>query len=79
MDGVAPGSLFVDPDTHPPDESLGALGGSLERAVDEVSGSADDVGRLGCNHCRSGSAQPFFLLQFVAQTFAFAEELFEKQ
>jgi hypothetical protein len=54
-------------------ELLGALGGSLERGVDEVSGNADDVGRLGCDHCRSGSALLFFLLQLVTQSFAFAK------
>jgi len=27
-DGIAPGSLFVDPDTHPADEALCPLGGS---------------------------------------------------
>ena len=65
---IAPGSLFVDPDTHPPDESLGALGalgGSLECGVDEVSGDADEVCRLGCDPFRFGPALLFFLLQFV--------------
>lgn len=38
----APGSLFVDPDTHPADEALGALGGSVERCVDEISGCPND-------------------------------------
>jgi len=37
-DGIAPGSLFVDPYTHPADESLGALGGPLERGVDFIDG-----------------------------------------
>ena len=79
MDEVAPGSLFVNPDAHPPDEALGPLGGSLKRGVDEVSRSTDDARRDKFKPGRFDPSLLFVLLQFVAQAFAFPEVSLEEQ
>ena len=78
-DGLAPWSLLVDPDSHPPDEALGPLGGSVERGVDEISSGPDDAGGHGGNGCHPGSAWLLFLFQLVAQAFVLADVLLEEQ
>ena len=41
-DGHVPRSLSIDPGPHPVDETLSALGGSLDGRVDETSGILDN-------------------------------------
>jgi hypothetical protein len=76
---VAPGSLFIDPDTHPAYETLGPLCGSGERGIDEISGDPDDPLRNGGNHVGFGPALLLFLLDLISQTFVLTQVLLKKQ
>jgi len=44
------------PDSHPPDEAPGPLGGSVERGINEVSNRPDEVRHHSRHARRMGSA-----------------------
>ena len=66
---MGPGSLFVDPDTHPAGEALGPLGGSGERRVDKIAFElVENVGAPVTTGCRTLFATHYHELTELADT-----------
>ena len=77
-DGRAPRSLSVDPGPHPADETLSALGGSLDGRVDEISGILDNASRAWGIFRGLGPPLLFPHLKFVLEAFGAADLLVKK-
>ena len=73
-----PRSLSIDPGPYPADETLSALGGSLDGRVDEISGILDNPSRAWDIFFGLGPPLLFPHLKLVLEAFGAADLLLKK-